>query len=170
VPIEYLSWAVGRIDASPEEILRRTFIEAAMMYQNASLGSMIRVEASKGGLTATFGVEIKRTAYFFKDRDVTVNTLTASGRRKPIFHIVRPHLRHTKKGEIVVPMHFSGLKDFDWAGYKVGITVPGRDHMHLTNFDVGQQEIFPKGEKTLTKAQLGDRVRGWMKDGVGAWK
>jgi hypothetical protein len=37
VPVEYLSWVTGSTAMSPEDYLRRTFIEAAMMYQSASL-------------------------------------------------------------------------------------------------------------------------------------
>jgi hypothetical protein len=175
VPIEYLSWAGGNFRASPEEILRRTFIEAAMMYQSASLGSMIRIEASKGNLTATFGVEIKRMAYFFKDRDVTVAALTASGRRKPVFHIVRPHARKTRSGgETTVPMHFSGLKQFEWAGYRINITVPGRDHFHLSEFNVGAHWYDKKREvnkkKMISQGELAGDLKRVMKEGLGAWK
>ena len=88
------------------------------MYESASLGSMIRIEAMKDKLVATFGVEIKRTAYFFKDRDVT---LTASGRRARIFHIVRPQIRLHKEGGIPVRLHFRGIILFDWAGYKISL-------------------------------------------------
>jgi hypothetical protein len=35
-------------------------------------GRMVRITATKGKLAATFGVDIKRMSYFFKDRDVVL--------------------------------------------------------------------------------------------------
>jgi hypothetical protein len=140
VPDRYLWWAhrgFGENSIEPEEYLRRMFVEAAALYESSTLGSMIRVAVQKRNLVATFGVEIKRTSYFFQDRDVV---LTSSGRKKRIFHIVRPHIR--KSGE-AVPMHFRGLREFDWAGYRVSITVPGRDHFFFSDFDVGMKEHHP---------------------------
>ena len=172
IPSEQLYWACGRLDASPEDFLRRCFIEAALMYESAAQGSMIRIEVSKGDLAAVFGVEIKRTAYFFKDRDVTVGTLTERGTRKPIFHIVRPHIRHTKTGDHPVKMQFRGLTDFEWAGYKVHISVPGRDHYHLPEFDVPSMMPGTRVPKRdlVNASQLGDRLSRQLKEGLGAWK
>ena len=166
-PTEYLTWAVGRFEASPEDYLRRCFIEAALMYESATLGSMIRIEASKGDLTATFSVEIKRTSYFFKDRDVTAAALTSSGTRVPIFHIVRPHVR---KSGVAVRMHFRGLREFDWAGYHIKITVPGRDHFHLAEFDVGGSTQVDMGVAVKGNKETGETLVNWMREGLGAWK
>jgi hypothetical protein len=165
IPTDYLNWAVGRKE-SPENYLRRCFIEAALMYETASLGSMIRIEATKGGLTAAFAVEIKRTAYFFKDRDV--GNVTATGRKKPIFHIVRPHMRHTKHGDKPVKMQFRGDKEFEWAGYQIKITVPGIDHFHLPEFNVGSVSLAAHEVKKgmVNMAELGDR----LKEGMQKWK
>lgn len=173
VPTEYLCWATGRTDVSPENYLRRLFIEAALMYESASLGSMIRVEVKKGDLVAVFGVDAKRTAYFFKDRDVTAASLTEGGRRKAVFHSVRPHTRQTKKGEIGIRMQFRGLREFDWAGYKVSITVPGRDHFHIAEFDLGmhhlgKDEPMPKG--AIDSAGVAEYLLKYMREGVNKWK
>ena len=173
VPSEHLSWACGRYDSSPEDYLRRCFIEAALMYESAAMGSMIRVEASRGSLCATFGVDVKRMSYFFKDRDVTVATLTERGTRRPIFHIVRPHMRQTKKGASAVRMHFAGLKEFEWAGYKIRITVPVLDHLALPEFGLGSDhanpgEKMPKGMATMEK--YGEVLRDKLVQGAGAWK
>lgn len=171
VPTDCLFWAKGRTDFSPEDFLQRMFVEAALMYESAVMGSMIRVEVTKKNLTATFGVEIKRTSYFFKDRDITI---TANGRRQPIFHIVRPHVRHTKKGDVAVKMHFSGLRDFTWAGYRVAITVPARDHFALPEWDLGADDSGAvkrvKGEKYLGAEEIGQFLRDNIKGGLGAWK
>jgi hypothetical protein len=158
IPTKHLNWAVGRLDHSPEDYLRRCFLEAALMYESAALGSMIRVEIVKGDMTATFGVDSKRTAYFFKDRDITAQALTSSGTRAPIFHSVRPHVRHTKTGEHGVRMHFRGLREFQWAGYRVSITVPGRDHFILPEVDIGSVSL-PEGKK-IPKGFVGMDVVG----------
>ena len=140
VPLDCLRWAVGRHDASPEDYLRRVFIETALMYQSSVLGSMVRIEVKKGDLVATFGVEIKRMAYFFKDRDVKLNQLGSTAR---IFHIVRPHVR---KNGTSVKMHFRGLREFEWAGYKVSISVPVRDHFSLPEVDFGAKSILKENQ------------------------
>lgn len=161
---EKIAGACGRTDMSPEDYLRRCFMEAALMYENASLGSMVRITASKGNLTATFGVDIKRMSYFFKDRDVVLNSKGSTAR---IFHIVRPHVR---RDGAAVPMHFRGLKEFDWAGHKIAITVPGRDHFHLTEFDVGTVSLPDKPSKEmLTMGQVADVLIRKIKKGNGAW-
>ncbi|HTD89392.1 MAG TPA: hypothetical protein VK663_01925, partial [Burkholderiales bacterium] len=164
VPSKFLTWASLREDHAPDEYLRRLFIEAALMYETAALGSMIRVEVSQAKLAAVFGVEIKRTAYFFKDRDVTLN---AGGTRRRIFHIVKPHRRMTKKGPKYVPMHFRGMKEFEWAGYKVKITVPGRDHIILPEFDVGLHDKEIPGVKYTGSDGLGRFLTTAIREGKG---
>lgn len=167
IPSHVLWWATGRLDFSPEEYLRRCFLEAALMYEHSALGSMIRVEASKGKLSATFGVDVKRTSYFFKDRDVTAEALTAAGTRIPIFHSVRPHTRNTNHGEVGVRMHFRGLREFGWAGYRVKITVPGRDHRPLPEFNVGAVD---RTQGTVGMKELGARLASMIREGKGACK
>ena len=167
VPDRYLRWAhQGPNHAEPEDYLRRMFIEAAAMFELAALGSMIRVAVSKNNLTAAFGVEIKRTPYFFKDRDVVLND---SGTKKRIFHIVRPHVR--ANGD-EVPMHFRGLKNFKWANYDVAITVPGRDHFILPEFDVGfeQSSKRRRGRDDVYSEELGRMLNGYIKTGMGGMK
>jgi hypothetical protein len=93
-------------------------------YETAH-ASMVRIEARKDGLTGVFGVAIKRTAYFFKDRSAVVDQ---SGGKKRIFHIVRPHVRANGQA---VKLHFRGLRKFNWNGYDIAISVPGRDHLLL---------------------------------------
>jgi len=166
----HLNWAFGRNDASPEGYLIRCFVEAALMYESAALGSMIRVECQKNNLTAAFGVDVKRMSYFFKDRD---RVLTPKGKSARIFHIVRPHVRVTKKGEIGVKLTYRGLRQFSWAGYQIRISVPGRDHFHLAEFDIasniyGKKEKFPQG--TVGTKHLGHVLTDYIKEGLGAWQ
>lgn len=167
VPDRYLSWAhrdLSRIE--PEDYLRRLFIEAASMYESAVLGSMVRIAVTKSDLTATFGVEIKRMAHFFKDRDVK---LTVKGRPRPVFHVVRPHVR---KDGAEVPMHFRGLREFEWADYRVSVSVPGRDHFLLPEYDVGviSDKYVDRGRRVLTMEQSGKGLTDAIKKGLGKYQ
>jgi hypothetical protein len=124
---------------------------------------MIRVSAEKNGVAAVFSVNIHRTAYFFADRDYQ---LTEDGKRKRIFHFVRPHIRSDGS---TVKAHFRGERSFDWAGYRITITVPGRDHLNIEDLDVGAIDSYwaEKDVKYLQMPELGKKLKGWMADGRG---
>ena len=115
--------------------LSNIFIDAAVTVEHAQY-SVVRVAVHNGDLTAVFGVEVKRLPYFFQDRDIE---LTERGVKKRIFHYVRPHVR---KDGTKVPSSFRGLREFEWAGYRVSITVPGRDHFMLTDFEGGVSDTY----------------------------
>jgi hypothetical protein len=93
----------------------------------------IRVEVMDGnGHAGAFAVDMKRTAYFFKNREVV---LSPKGGKARIFHIVKPHSRRLKNGKLLnCRMHFRGLRSFAWGGYNVHITVPGLHHTPLSEF------------------------------------
>lgn len=117
-----------------EDHLRSVFVCAANAFSASQL-SGVQVRVRRGKNTALFSVDVVRTPYFFKDRDIT---LGASGSRKKIFHIVRTHKRVRADGkESFVKTHFKGERSFRWNGYDVEITVPCRDHFSLAEFDVG---------------------------------
>lgn len=93
--------------------------------------SGLRITARKGECAATFALDMDRTAYFFKDRDVTIND---KGSRRKIFHIVRTHKRIGAGGrEHFVRSHFRGESKFVWNGYEVLITLPGKHHAALSD-------------------------------------
>jgi hypothetical protein len=152
----FAQWAKEH-DASVEDYLVSIFVRVANSFEAAN-SSVIRVMATRDNLTATFGVDVKRTPYFFKDRNVT---LGASGSRKRIFHIVRPHVR---KDGAAVRLHFRGEKQFVWNDYQITITVPGRDHIHISEFNVGatDEDKRKHGVKMLGTKELGARLRGWV--------
>lgn len=153
-PSKYLTWCEGRLDETPLQCLVRTFVEATRLYEQAAMGSMIRIEAAKGDVSAVFGVEVKRTAYFFKDRDDVLDPGT--GKKKRIFHIVRPHQRADGS---TVKMHFRGLRQFVWNGYRINITVPGKHHEFLPEFDLGAVDRVEKGERCTRQSALGEAWR-----------
>jgi hypothetical protein len=104
----------------------RMFCLIASFANANEMGVRVSITA-RDGLVASFALDMKRSAYFFKDRD---QVLTAEGKAARIFHVVRPHTRHLKNGKSIdLRMHFRGLRKFPWAGYEVHITVPGLHHL-----------------------------------------
>lgn len=117
--------------------------------------STVRVEVTKGELTAVFGISPSRTSYFFQDRDII---LAPNGCKRRIFHFVRPHIR---KDGSAVRAHFRGLREFTWANYKVKITVPGLDHFIPMEFNpdmvwdstASKEEMLTEGQVALILKQ-----------------
>ena len=160
IPDYYSSWAGDYgLDASTH--LAHIFAETVRRLEWTDY-SMIRVRVTKGTLTAVFGVNIARLAYFFRDRDVELNE---HGLKKRIFHLVRPHVR---SDGVVVKMHFRGSPEFDWAGYHVKITVPGRDHFVLSQVDIGSSDAywFDKKDKVVTEPEFAQWLHERMEAGV----
>lgn len=153
IPHHYARWAKNHGDTA-ENYLANLFCNAATYYEHTNY-SMVRVSVKHRDMTAIFGVDIKRMGYFFQDRDIT---LTKNGFKQKVFHIVRAHKRQTKNGETYIPFHFRGLREFEWAGYQVSITIPGRDHTMLPDFDVaGSDEYWiDKNDKVVSQGQIAD--------------
>ena len=122
-PATVLQWAKDN-GQTPQALAAGVFVWAFSVFCNASTG--LRVDVEKGGVHAVFGVDMLRTPYFFADRDTTVSV---GGRRKKIFHIVRTHPRTLPDGRVVyVKSHFRGERAFDWNGYAVKLSMPGKHH------------------------------------------
>ena len=166
IPHAYVDWA-KQYGMTAQIHLAHCFAMAAQDVEQAYYATC-RVEVSKGDLTAVFGIEPQRLPYFFKDRDYT---LDAHGRRQRIFHAVRPHVR---ADGVAVPMQFRGLKEFSWAGYHVSITVPGRDHFLLQEFDVPSVVYNPKTYRKRPDHISEPDVAAWLKQklkaGMGAYR
>jgi hypothetical protein len=101
----------------------------------------LRVLATKGHITAAFGINLLRTPYFFKDREVTIGP---TGSKRRIFHIVRTHARTRGDTTSRVRSHFRGERKFRWNGYDIQINVPGTHHRLPIEFDVGAVDEFDK--------------------------
>jgi hypothetical protein len=150
IPHFFIDWAKEH-NKDVDDYLRGLFSAAAMSYEMANY-AMAKVRVTKGRLSAVFGVNIERTPYFFKDRDTTV---TDSGRRKKIFHIVRTHPRVLKTGASVpVRTHFRGENEFSWNGYEIQISVPGWHHANFVEFSAGGVAIDEKDIEQANRAGL----------------
>jgi len=145
----FLDWAAEH-KQDPAKFLLSLFVEATEIFESAQHG-MVRVDVGKDELHAAFGINVKRTPYFFKDREVM-----ESGKKR-IFHIVRPHMRKGSGGqERAVRMHFRGEQDFNWNGYRVRITVPGLHHQMLSEVSFGLADwSMIKPEETRTWREMG---------------
>jgi len=163
LPEFFQLWAKDH-NMTVDEVLTEVFVAAANAYEISHYG-MIKVTVRKGKVVAAFNIAAKRSAYFFKDREVHLND---KGSRKRIFHIVRPHERVTNGGTTTVRMHFRGERRFGWNGYDVLVTVPGKHHIDWSEFDVGcldEDKILFEGGQAMDMAQLGDYVSGNINDG-----
>ena len=160
-PDAYKEWAEQH-GMNVQEYLTQLFLLSVQKQEFAQY-SMVRVMVAKDDMVATFGVNVQRMAYFFQDRDIS---LTEDGLRKRVFHIVRPHVR---SDGTVVKMHFRGERVFTWAGYRVSITVPGRDHPDLIELDIGCEDEYwlDKKEKdsSIGMEALGKRLADSLKYG-----
>lgn len=165
IPGEFEEWAkLHGLDV--QRFLSNLFIRTIKTHEQSQY-SMIRVAATKDDTTAIFSVNVRRTSYFFQDRDIHLNE---AGGRKRVFHMVRAHNRKTKSGEIDIKFHFRGEREFTWAGYQVAITVPSRDHFMMDEFDVGVEDEFwaKPGVKYVYQGELGKKLVDRMKQHVGA--
>jgi hypothetical protein len=163
IPGDFENWAKDfGLDAQTH--LAHLFCQAIKAQEHSNY-SIVRVAVHKRDLTAVFGVNVKRMSYFFQDRDIE---LTDGGVKKRIFHMVRTHERQTKKGKQYVKFHFRGLREFEWAGYRVSITVPGRDHFMLSEVNFGAIDGYwmEKGEQYLMAPEIGELVVKKMKEGL----
>jgi len=162
IPSEFEQWAKAE-HCDVQEFLISVFVDAVKRIETSHY-SMVRVEVKKDDAVAVFGVNVRKLAYFFQDRDTT---LSATGSKERVFHMVRAHER---RGQ-AVKFHFRGLREFDWAGYRVLITVPGRHHAMTHEIDIGSVDDYwiDKADKRkyLTGPEFGKEIAGWMHDGVG---
>ena len=141
---------------------------ALRAYEEAS-SSMIQVRATKGDVCTLINVDVEETPDFFLDREHVI----IDGIKKRIFHIVRPHERLLGGNRSTnVHLHFRGLRQFVWNGYEVDISVPGRDHFPIDDFDcaaVDQTYIGKTREMPVIGAWLvanqKARWRAWVKPG-----
>ena len=159
IPYAYEKWA-KQYGLTAQLHLSHMFASASMEIERTYYATC-RVEVSKGDLTAVFGIEPQRCPYFFRDRDVT---LDAHGHKQRVFHSVRPHVR---ADGTAIPLQYRGLKEFTWAGYAVSITVPGRDHLLLQEFDVPLM-MLKRGSRRPKDSLAEPDFANWLKEKIKA--
>ncbi len=121
---------------SPHEKGANWFRWTVDIFTRANCDIRIRVE--KDRVIGMFHVDLKRTAYFFIDREPVI----IDGIKKRIFHHVRPHDRTLKDGRVTrVVEHFRGLRNFNWNGYQINITVEGLHHRNLLDLIAGGYDV-----------------------------
>jgi hypothetical protein len=80
---------------------------------------------------------------------------------------------HQRKDGGVIKFHFRGERQFVWAGYQVSITVPGRDHINIVDFNAGANDGYWiddwDRDKYINKAELGKRFADDIKRGSGSY-
>lgn len=102
---------------------------------------MWKVAVRKGDHRVTFVIPRSEASDYFKDRDKTA--LTAAGKRRPIIHIARQHVRKVGEKEITIREHIRGLRDFDWLGYRFFITAPDFHIYDMDSCEVLSEELPP---------------------------
>lgn len=136
---------------TPQQYVLAEIGFALWSYESAN-ASMIQVRASKDGVCTLVNVNVEQTPDFFNDRDDVI----IEGIKKRIFHIVRPHERQVRNKTALVHLHFRGLRQFVWNGYQIEISVPGRDHVDVREFD-----LTVKDEPKESGAEMGE-VAAWL--------
>jgi len=162
IPHAYEEWA-KTLGLTAQEHLTQMFCHLARDMEEAAYATC-RVEVTKGDLSAVFGIEPHRCPYFFKDRDITLNEY---GHKQRVFHVVKSHIHQGK----AVPLQYRGLTEFKWAGYDVSITIPGKDHFMLPEFNVPMRSYknkarIPRGG--MKEADLAEWLKQKIKRGFGA--
>lgn len=153
--------AAAKSNLTPQQYVLAEIGFTLWSYEAAN-ASMIQVRASKSGVCTLVNINVEQTPGFFEDRDDVI----VDGVKKRIFHVVRAHERIGSKG---VRLHFRGLREFLWNGYAIEISVPGRDHLDLREFNAtaidGEDERrsseFPEVARFLVanqKARFGAMV------------
>ena len=125
----------------------------AGFYEQSHSG--IRVAAAKNRVTAVFSVDMLRTPYFFADR---IPVYADEGHKKKIFHIVRTHKRETQTGTTYVKSHFRGLRDFNWNGHCIHLSMSLKHHADVLDFEAGGEIVLdgqPTEEGYIDSGQLG---------------
>jgi hypothetical protein len=143
-----------------ENLVRAHFIETLDETIAAEKG--IQVSITKDRRTVKFAIPMRRSAYFFKDREFHANI---RGSRRKIFHYVSPHRRTLSDGrQTTVAEHYRGERVFGWKGYKVVVTVPNYHHVSLTRYDVAASDadIEPDRKDMISIERAAESLRRYM--------
>jgi hypothetical protein len=142
--------------SNPQRFISNTFVETTRRWEEVA-SVMAKISVRRGEQFACFAVDIHRLPYFFKDRDYV---LGPKGTRKPIVHLVRPHVRPDGS---VAKFRIRGEQRFTWASYEVEVTFPGLDHLMWEELDVAVLDSQKAKELKIKDARpmkyLGKMIR-----------
>ncbi len=168
---KYPSWIKDIGEKAEKELGRKISIDEKMthlfgwgynIYCEASKD--VRIRCEKDGVVGAFMVDLLRMPYFFADRETTV---AVDGKKKRIFHIVRTHKRSFKTGaHTYVKSHFRGQRRFEWNGYGITISMPGKHHTDLLDATFGshdRDQINEPRRRFLDGRQLGKSLDNHMR-------
>lgn len=133
------TWAVASWRPGPEaaDSVKACFSNALAIYDKRH--EKWSVAVNKDGMRATFLIDKSDTSYSFKDRDATA--LAADGKRKRIIHFVREHVQRRATGDVTIPAHIRGVREFDWFGYHVFVTAPKHHVFLASDFPLAAEEM-----------------------------
>jgi hypothetical protein len=128
---------------------------AMILANHLSASSKLIVRVRKDNRVAAFGIDVKRTKYFFADRELTA--LATDGKRKRIFHSVRAHPRATLVHKPEVCAHYRGLRQFDWQGYAIAIVHPtaADNLMSWTAPAIYEEDLKPSDGRGVSSEEFG---------------
>jgi hypothetical protein len=150
----------GKLD--PVERISGIFVQVTTFWTQ-STAAQVRVRATRGRHSLAFAIDVGSVPKFFDDREPVFD---ARGRRRSIFRIVRPHVRVRNGKRIPIKMHAAGLRDFDWNGWHIHISVPGLDHVSIEQMNISlvdeeqeRREGRFKGDETPLRSLIDDMTR-----------
>lgn len=141
-------------EKSVEQMALEWFSVAANLAYTREAG--MTVTATKGAESASFGIDVLRTPYFFSDRKKTVNE---NGKTKPIIHLVRGHYRTLAGGsrKFIKP-HFRGEREFSWKGYNVRVGMAGWHGVGISDFNLAGLDVRQTNDPTCTAEELAGKI------------
>jgi hypothetical protein len=155
IPDSFTEWAREMKAPDVERWLARLFMEVAQTYEYSNYG-MVCIAVHNGDLTAQFVVDPRR--FLSRPR----HRLHAERRPRALLPYRQgPRTAHQKRRRRSQDA-FPRRQGIHLAGNRVTVTVPVRDHVALTDFDVGATGGYwlRKGEKSISRKQLERRLQG----------
>lgn len=132
------------------------------MLREGGINIVVRQRSGKKG-KIVFTIPMHRAVYFFKERE---DVMTPSGRKRPIFHFVKAHVRQTPKGPVSIKTHMRGSREFYWGEnreYHIKIVLPGKHGRASAEFqaeciDEGDKKYLPDVTKTHSIGEASDML------------
>lgn len=162
--LDYPRWTQETVTGRGARLMSPTELFIWCAGLNEMVNGDVQVRAYKGGLTALFAIDLLKVPQFFDEREEIIGR---DGKAKRVFHIVRTHARQRGDKVAYVKSHFRGERKFNWKGYEITISVPGKHHGIISEgtstgaFNLGDPESLPEGLVELEPVldDLGKAIR-----------